>query len=140
VKSYLLAYLATATTMLVLDAVWLGVIAMPIYNAGIGHLMAAQVNALAAVAFYLMFVAGLMHFVVLPSRQDAAWSDTAITGALFGLFTYATYDLTNLATLRDWPLHIVVLDVVWGMFISATAASAGRAALRRMAAGRLRAA
>ncbi len=128
----LAAYAATLGAMLALDLLWLGVVAKPIYQRGIGHLMAEQPNLVAAALFYAVFALGLMIFAVSPggpSGPSAGWARTAGTAALFGFFAYATYDLTNLATLRGWPVGLALLDMAWGTGISAVAALAGRAAL-----------
>jgi len=127
---YLSAYAATMITMLAIDLLWLGVIAKPLYQAGIGHLMAAQPNLVAALLFYLVFPLGLLLFAVLPSAAGG-WGKTLATGALFGFFAYATYDLTNLATLRAWPLGLSLIDMAWGSLVSAVASAAGKAALDR---------
>ena len=121
----LLPWLAIVATMVVLDVIWIGGIARPLYNRGIGHLMAAQPNFVAALAFYLLYAVGLMAFVVL--RQAAGdWKMAAAWGAAFGFMAYMTYDLTNLATLRDWPLALSFIDVAWGCVATGLAATAGR--------------
>ena len=121
----LLPWLAVAATMIALDVVWIGVVARPLYNRGIGHLMAAQPNFVAAIAFYLLYAVGLMAFVVL--RQAAGdWKMAAAWGAAFGFMAYMTYDLTNLATLRDWPLALSFIDVAWGCLATGLAATIGR--------------
>ena len=130
-KRYLIACLATATTLLVLDAVWLGLIAMPVYQRGIGHLMAPQVNAAAALSFYAVYVVGLMTYAVTPARRPDHWGGVLFAGARFCVFSYATYDLTNLATLRDWPASIALTDIAWGMTLSAVSAAAGWTVYRR---------
>lgn len=129
-NKYAAGYLATACVLLPLDLVFISFIAMPIYQQGIGHLLAAQPDVPAAVLFYGVFTLGLMVFAVAPTRM-AAWRRTLAAAALFGFFTYATYELTNLATLRGWPLHVVLMDLVWGCLLSAAAGSAGRAAMNR---------
>ena len=128
----LVAYAVTLVSMLVLDMLWLGVIAKPLYRQGIGHLMAEQPQIAVAAAFYLFFAIGLMVFAVLPTAHSAAWPKTAWTAALFGLFCYATYDLTNLATLRQWPVGLSFIDMAWGSVVSALSALAGRAAYLRL--------
>ena len=124
---YLAAYVGATVVMLAIDLVWLGVIARPWYVQGIGHLMAASPNWTAAALFYLLYPVGLMVFAVLPGL-DGGWGKTALLGALFGFFAYATYDLTNLATLRQWPLGLALMDMAWGTGVSAVAAMAGRLA------------
>ncbi len=121
----LLPYLAIVATMMVLDLVWIGGIARPLYNRGIGHLMAEQPNFVAAAAFYLLFAAGLMAFVVLP-RAAGDWRMAAAWGALFGFMAYMTYDLTNLATLRDWPPGLSFIDTAWGCLATGLAATVGK--------------
>lgn len=129
----LAAYAATTVTMLAIDMVWLGVIAKPFYQQGIGHLMAPQPNLWAAALFYLLYPVGLVLFAVWPNT-GTPWLQTALMGAAFGLFAYATYDLTNLATLKGWPLGLSVIDTLWGAAVSAVAATAGRAAFNHFAA------
>lgn len=127
---YLASYAATMISMLAIDLLWIGVIAKPLYQSGIGHLMAAQPNLVAALLFYLLFPLGLLLFAVLPTA-GSGWGRTLATGALFGFFAYATYDLTNLATLKGWPLGLSLIDMAWGSLVSAVASAAGRAALDR---------
>ena len=121
----LLPWLAVVATMIALDVAWLGVLARPLYARGIGHLMAEHPNFVAALAFYLLYAAGLMAFVVLR-QAPGAWLMAAAWGAAFGFVAYMTYDLTNLATLRDWPLALSFLDVAWGCVATGLAATAGR--------------
>ena len=133
----LAAYAATAAVLLVIDMVWLGVIAKSLYRSGIGHLMAESPNLIAAGVFYLLYPVGLMAFAVLPNESPVAlWvgvssplARAAVAGALFGFFAYATYDLSNLATLRNWPVQLSLIDIAWGTLASALAATAGRWAL-----------
>ena len=129
---YLASYAASTVTMAVLDLMWLGFIAKPIYKQGIGHLMADQPNIPVAVLFYLMYPVGLVVFAIAPTLGAAGWGKSAVLGALFGLFAYATYDLTNLATLKNWPVSLSVIDVSWGTFASAVAALAGKIVLDRL--------
>jgi len=126
---YFAAYAATAVVMIAIDMVWLGIIAKPLYRDGIGHLMSDTPNIPAAVLFYLMFPVGLMIFAVAPNAASPEWTKTLIAGALFGLFAYATYDLTNLATLKGWPISLAALDIAWGTLVSSLAAVAGRWAM-----------
>ena len=121
----LLPYLAIVVTMMLLDVVWIGGIARPLYNEGIGHLMADQPNFVAAVVFYLLFGIGVMAFVVQP-RGPGDWQMAVAWGALFGFMTYMTYDLTNMATLRDWPRGLSFIDTAWGCFATGLAAGVGK--------------
>lgn len=129
---FLAAYGATAVTLVLLDVLWLGVIAKPAYQEGIGHLMAARPNLVAAALFYTLYPAGVVLFAVAPDGVSLGWQKTFMTAALFGFFAYATYDLTNLATLKDWPAGLAALDIAWGALITALAALAGKAALDRL--------
>ena len=103
-----------------IDMVWLGVAAKNFYAKHVGFLMKANVNWAAAILFYLLFIAGLVVFVVAPAIEKGSWARALLFGALFGLVTYATYDLTNLATLKDWPLVVTVVDLIWGTALAAS--------------------
>ncbi len=129
-NKYLAAYAGTAVVMVLLDLLWLGVIAKPLYQQGIGHLMADKPNIAVAVVFYALYAAGIVIFAVSPQSGGTLWGTLAM-GALFGFFAYATYDLTNLATLRGWPLKLSLIDIAWGTFVSAAAAAGGKVALDR---------
>jgi uncharacterized membrane protein len=104
--------------------IWLGLVAKNFYQNNIGHLMTTNVNYIAALIFYLLFIVGLVVFVIQPSLETKRLQDVLLRGALFGLITYATYDLTNLATLKDWPLLVTVVDLIWGMVLSTSVATA----------------
>jgi uncharacterized membrane protein len=103
-----------------IDMVWLGLIARNTYQNQIGHLLKPDVNWTAAIIFYLLFIFGLVFFVINPAVDQGKLSTALIYGALFGLITYATYDLTNLATMKDWPLQITLIDLTWGTFLGAS--------------------
>ncbi|MCD8519570.1 MAG: DUF2177 family protein [Erysipelotrichaceae bacterium] len=119
-----LAYFAvTFVVFMGIDLIWLGVIAAPFYRNQIGFLMAKKVNWGAAVLFYLIFIAGMVIFVIDPALQAQSFTSALVMGALFGLVTYATYDLTNLATLEGWPLTLVIVDLLWGMSLSVLVSS-----------------
>ena len=130
-KKYLAAYGGTVAVMVVLDMLWLGVIARPMYQQGLAHLMAASPNVPVAVLFYLLFALGLVIFAVAPQSAAHSWRATLTLAALFGFFTYATYDLTNWATLKDWPWKLSLIDMVWGTLVSTASAAGGKAALDR---------
>jgi len=132
---YLAAYLAVAAVVVILDLVWLGMIARPMYVQGIGHLMAERPNIPVAALFYAVHALGIIVFAVVPQDANAGLRQTLVAGTLFGFFTYATYDLTNLATLRNWPVLIAVVDITWGSMVSGVAAGAGRLVLDRFAPG-----
>ena len=115
---YFKLYLATLIAFLAIDMVWLGLVARTFYRNYLGFLLAPTTNWIAAVLFYLLFILGILVFVVVPGLQDNSLKDTLLRGALFGLVTYATYDLTNLATVKNWPIPITVLDMAWGTVLS----------------------
>jgi uncharacterized membrane protein len=125
---YAASFGAIALIMVALDVLWIGVIAKPLYQDGIGHLMAQNPRLSAAALFYAVYALGLLLFVVLPSAEAGNWHTPLMRGALFGFFAYATYDLTNLATLKDWPIGLSALDMAWGSIASAAAAVAGHLA------------
>jgi uncharacterized membrane protein len=116
----LLYFIVAFVAFLAVDALWLGLVAPKFYKNQIGHLMAVKPNFTAAAIFYFIFIVGLVYFVLLPALTDESWVTALSNGALFGLVTYATYDLTNLATLRDWPITMVIVDLTWGIVLSTT--------------------
>lgn len=122
---YLKLYLATLVVFFAVDMAWLGLAARSFYRRQLGFLMASSPNWPAAVVFYLLFVLGILVFVVLPGLQAGSLRTTLWRAALFGLITYATYDLTNLATVRDWPLLVAVVDMIWGTVLSMVVSLAG---------------
>ncbi len=114
VKHYLVALLA----FLVLDGIWLGVVASGFYKSQLGFLLADSPKWAAAVVFYLLFVFGLVVLVIAPGVREGSLGRAVARGGLFGLVTYAAYDLTNLATVKDWPVVVTVVDLVWGTAVS----------------------
>ncbi len=96
------------------DMVWLGLVAKNFYKSQIGFLMKPDINWTAAILFYLLFIVGLVLYVIMPSMEKGSWVHALLLGAFFGFITYSTYDLTNLATLRDWPLLVTIVDLAWG--------------------------
>ena len=113
-------YLIALPVFLFLDAIWLGVIAKDYYAREIGFLMKTDINWVAAIAFYLLFLVGLVVFVIQPSITSESWKHALFLGLLFGLVTYATYDLTNLATIKNWPFLMTLIDLMWGAFLAAS--------------------
>ncbi|MSR76376.1 MAG: DUF2177 family protein [Candidatus Ryanbacteria bacterium] len=103
-----------------IDMIWLGLVAKGFYRAQIGSLMKSDINWAAAIIFYLIFITGLVVFVIVPAVEKGSWMHAALFGALFGLVCYATYDLTNLAVAKDWPLLVTVVDLIWGAVLAAS--------------------
>lgn len=128
---YFVTYVAALITMVAIDLLWLGVIAKPLYQQGIGHLMAEKPNIPAAVLFYVLYPVGIVIFAIAPDAVSASWLKTFTSAALFGLFAYATYDLTNLATLKGWPVSLAALDMAWGSLVTGVSALAGKAVFDR---------
>ncbi|MEO1265557.1 MAG: DUF2177 family protein [Pseudomonadota bacterium] len=122
---YLIAYAGTAVVFLALDALWLGVVAVSFYKEQLGDLLADRVKFGYAAGFYLIYCIGIVIFAVAPALKTGQWTDAALYGALFGFFCYATYDMTNLATIRGWPLPMSLVDMAWGSALTGTAAVAG---------------
>lgn len=110
-------YVVTIIVFFLIDIVWLGVISKNLYLEKIGHLMKDDVNWTAAGLFYLLFIAGLLFFVINPALAKDSWKYALLAGAFFGMITYATYDMTNLATLKDWPIQVTILDIIWGSLL-----------------------
>ncbi|WP_020178045.1 DUF2177 family protein [Methylopila sp. M107] len=129
-KAYLIGYAATAAAFLVGDAIWLGVVAREFYRGQLGDLMAPNPNVWAAAAFYLIYVAGVVYFVVQPALASGSWATALVSGALFGFVAYATYDLTNLAVTRGFPAPMAFVDMAWGAALTACAGTLGYLAAR----------
>ena len=117
-------YLITVPVFFAVDLLWLGVLARDFYRSNLGHLLSPTVNWPAALVFYLLFIAGILYFAVVPALDEGALGRAVRNGLLFGFFTYMTYELTNLATLPSWPIKVVLVDIAWGMALSATVAAA----------------
>lgn len=122
---YLKLYVCTLSAFLAIDLVWLALIARGFYQQHLGALIRTTPNWSAAAAFYLLFVFGLLVFVIVPSLESGSTRKVLLLGALFGLITYATYDLTNLATMRDWPWIVTLVDLLWGSVLSAATSYLG---------------
>lgn len=120
---YLKLYLLTIPVFFAIDLLWLGVVAKNFYQNSLAHLLSPTVNWPAALLFYFMYIVGIILFAVRPGLEAGSLAKAAFWGALFGFFTYATYDLTNLATLRHWPIKVVVVDIIWGTLLCTLVAS-----------------
>lgn len=129
---WLKLYLIALPVFMALDGLWLGVVARRFYRDRIGWLLADKPDWLAAGLFYLLFVAGILFFVVQPALDKVSWRHALFAGAFFGLVTYAAYDLTNQALTRDWPVLVTVVDLAWGATLCATVAVATFAVARKL--------
>ncbi|NOT89130.1 MAG: DUF2177 family protein [Lysobacter sp.] len=122
----------TLPVFFAIDMLWLGVVAKNFYRAQIGSLLKTDVNWSAAILFYLVFIAGIVFFVLAPALEKTSWRHALFAGAAFGFITYATYDLTNLATMKDWPVLVTVVDLVWGTVLSASVSVISFAIARKL--------
>ncbi len=116
-------YFIALPIFLILDGLWLGLIAKSFYAKQIGFLFKTDINWIAALVFYLLFIAALILFVINPAIEKGSLTHALLFGALFGFITYATYDLSNLATLDKWPIMETIVDLIWGSFVTASVAS-----------------
>jgi uncharacterized membrane protein len=128
--AYFYGWLASASAFLVLDSVWLSQMASRFYRPAIGDMLAAKPNFIAAAIFYLLYVTGILVLAVLPAVEKGSLAKAAALGAFVGLFAYGTYDLTNHATLKDWPARLTLVDMAWGTALTSLAACAGYLAMR----------
>ena len=113
-------YLIALPVFFAIDMLWLGIVAKNFYAKQIGHLMKTDINWVAAIIFYLIFIVGLVVFVITPAMEKGSWVHALLFGALFGFVCYATYDLTNLAVAKDWPLLVTIVDLIWGAVLAAS--------------------
>ena len=124
-KTIITAYLAAGIAFLIVDAIWLTTMADTLYRPLLGDKLEPQFKLVPAMIFYLIYVAGIVFFAVIPALEGGGLAKAALNGAVLGLVAYATYDLTNQATLRDWPLALTLADIPWGAFVTTVGASAG---------------
>ncbi|MFZ3117732.1 MAG: DUF2177 family protein [Variovorax sp.] len=124
IRQYAIAYVSTAVVFLALDAVWLGTMADRLYRPAMGSIMLERFALAPAAAFYLLYIAGVVVFAVAPALQSGRWTTALGYGAMLGLMAYATYDLTNQATLKDWSWTVTIADLCWGAFVTAVSAAA----------------
>ncbi len=122
---YFKLYLVLLAAFFTIDMLWLGLVAHSFYQQSLGFLLAPSPNWFVVAIFYLLFSVGVLFFVVVPGLESNSLKVTILRAVLFGLITYATYDLTNLATIKDWPVLITVVDLVWGTFLSVSVSSVG---------------
>lgn len=122
-SAFLIKLLVAGGIMGIIDAIWLSVVANKFYKSQLGPLLLEKPNMVAAVLFYVIFVIGVVVFAVMPAVAAGDWKLALGLGALLGLVTYATYDLTNLATLKDFPVKVVIVDLIWGVVLTGTVAT-----------------
>lgn len=125
IKKYLPLYLLIIPVFFAFDLVWLGVVAADLYENQIGFLLADTINWDAAVIFYLLYIAGIVYFAIAPGIAKNSLKYCMISAALFGFLAYATYDLTNLATVEGWPIKITIIDLIWGTTLTSLTALSG---------------
>ncbi len=113
-------YCISLAIFFAIDLLWLGVIAKDLYKDQLGSLLSHEVHWGPALLFYFLYMAGLVFFAISPALREADWLSSLLYGGFFGLVCYSTYDLTNLATLKGWPMKLVIVDLLWGVFISAS--------------------
>jgi uncharacterized membrane protein len=114
----LIIYAIAVVIFFAIDMVWLGVIAKNFYREKLGFILSSEVNWAAAIIFYMLYIAGILFFAVLPGMKDSNWTTALLNGAVLGLMCYATYDLTNMATIKQWPLIVVIADIIWGIILT----------------------
>ena len=123
--NYIIAYICTAAVFLVIDFLWLGLVAKDFYFGQLGHLMLDKINLPVAAGFYLLYALGIVVFAVSPALQTGQWTTALIYGAMSGFFAYATYNFTNMATLKDWPTLMSIVDLIWGVALTSASATLG---------------
>ena len=131
---YVIAYIATAGVCFALDFVWLSAMTGRFYRVMLGDVLLERPNFLASALFYFVYVGGVVIFAVVPALNTSSWPTALALGAALGLIAYGTYDMTNLATLRNWPVMVSVVDLLWGTVMTATAATLGFAITQRLVA------
>jgi uncharacterized membrane protein len=124
-KTLLIAYVAAGITFLVIDAIWLTVMADTLYRPLLGDRLAETYHFWPAAIFYLIYISGILALAVMPALETGHWQKAALNGAILGFVAYATYDLTNQATLKDWPTAVTVADLMWGTVLTTVASTAG---------------
>lgn len=129
-KNFAIAYAGAIAAFLILDGLWLGLVAKSFYADQLGALMRKNFLPVPAVAFYLAYTAGLVFLAVRPGQPDISLANVAFYGAVVGFLSYGTYDMTNLATLKDWPWRVSVVDLIWGTALSAAVATVSALTLR----------
>ena len=129
-KPFLIAWATTLLVFLVIDAIWLGLIATSFYKRALGALMLDQPKLHVAALFYIGYAFAIVLLAASPAAKSGSLGQALFYGAIFGLAAYGTYDITNMATLKDWPVTMSLVDMAWGTFITAVSSASGYAALR----------
>lgn len=124
-------YIITTVIFFAIDMVWLGFVAKDFYRKHIGTLLADNVNWPAAIVFYLLYIGGILFFAVLPALKSGTWQTALLNGAVLGMLCYATYDLTNMATLKNWSFTVVWVDIIWGIVLTGSVSTLSFFAARR---------
>lgn len=130
--TYVAGYFAALFAFVVIDMAWLAAMTSRLYRPTLGDILIADVNLSPAIMFYLIYPIGLVVFALNPALKSGSMTTAAAYGALFGFLTYATYDLTNYSTLRNWTMQLTIIDLLWGTMLSATAAAVSYLAVRRL--------
>ncbi len=125
ILKYILGYIMTGLSFAIIDSLWLRNMYMKLYQPEIGEVLMKGVRLGPAVAFYLFYILGIIVFAFTPALASGKWQTALINGAMFGFFCYMTYDLTNFATLKVWSMKVTILDMIWGTFLTGSAAAAG---------------
>ena len=120
---YLKLYALTVPVFFAVDIIWLGFVAKKFYRNNLGFILSPDVKWSAAISFYLLYIVGILIFAVVPALEKDSLGKALLWGSLYGFFTYATYDLTNMATIKNWPLKVVMVDILWGVFLCSMVAS-----------------
>ena len=123
--AYAVAYLATAVVFFGLDFIWLSRVSTAFYKSHLGELLLEKPNLVVAALFYLVYISGIIYFCVSPALASERWTTAAVKGAMLGLVAYGTYDMTNLATLKNWSVTVSIVDIAWGVVLTAMAATGG---------------
>ena len=131
--TYIIAYAAALLVFLIADAVWLNAVASPVFRRNLGEMLLDSPRLGVAAGFYALYVLGILYFATWPAVSAASWRPAAMNGAILGFLAYGTYEATNLATLRGWTYGMLLMDVAWGVALTALSAMAGYLAWRWMA-------
>jgi uncharacterized membrane protein len=119
---YIALFFITTAIFFAIDMLWLGIIARNFYREKLSFIFTGEVNWPAAIIFYLIYIAGIIYFAILPGIHSENWKMVLLNGAFLGFLCYATYDLTNMATIKQWPFIVVVVDILWGTFLTGSVA------------------